>query len=69
MSNHEKVMSIMMTDPEKKWSAPEIASIMYGEQYTANQRNRVNIVLRQAEPYGFVKKHDQKGRTTYWVLA
>ena len=69
MTNHEKVMAIMMTDPEKEWTASEIAHILEPHPLNTTIRTRVYSVLHKAEQYGFVKMvSSSPGRCTYWKL-
>lgn len=69
MTNHEKVMAIMMTDPEREWTAPELARILDPHPLNTTIRTRIYSVLQKAEKYGFVRKtKTSPGRVTYWKL-
>jgi len=68
MSNHDKVMEVMRSDPEKEWTAREIADRVEPDGSSKSFNNHgIFKILVKAERYGFVKKIDDK-RPDRWVL-
>lgn len=69
MSNHDKVMAVMRSDPNKEWTAREIADRVKPEGSVKSFNNHgIFKILVKAERYGFVKKINDK-RPDRWLLV
>ena len=69
MSNHDKVIEVMRSDPEKEWTAREIANLVTPDGSTKAFRNHgIFKILVKAEKYGFVRKTNDK-RPDRWMLV
>ena len=68
MSNYDKVIKAMETDPKRIWTAPEIAELVEPERCSKQtfRSNRIFKILVVAEKYGQVRKLE--GRPNKWVL-
>lgn len=69
MSNHDKVMEVIRSDPKKEWTAREIADRVKPEgSVKAFNNHGIFKILAKAEKYGFVRKTNDK-RPDRWVLV
>ena len=69
MSNHDKVLEVMRSDPKREWTAREIANLVKpdGSEYYF-QNHGIFRILVKAEQYGFIRKTNDK-RPDRWVLV
>lgn len=69
MSNHDRVMEVMRSDPKREWTAREIADLVSPDGSSQSFNNHgIFKILVKAERYGFVKKINDK-RPDRWVLV
>ena len=69
MSNHDKVIEVMRSDPKKEWTAREIADMVIPDgSEKAFKNHGIFKILVKAEKYGFIKKINDK-RPDRWVLV
>ena len=69
MSNFDKVMDVMRSDPERKWTAREIANLVAPDGSPKSfHNNRIFKILVIAERYGMVRRVTDN-RPRLWVLT
>lgn len=69
MSNHDRVMEVMRSDPKREWTTREIVDLVIPDgSPKAFKNNGVFRVLKKAEKYGLVRKTNDK-RPDRWVLV
>lgn len=78
MSNWEKIYEVMKSDPERKWTAPDIARVLHPDVPEWEYRTaRTNILtcLKKAEKYRLVKQegmafiNGHNSAAKVWVLV
>lgn len=55
MSNLDKVLEVMRTDPDAEWTAPQIAQMIFGDRCGQSEKGKIASVLMKATKYQLVE--------------